>query len=69
MLPEDSTVTSTDEKCRLRRTGIYSDLVIKCGQLKLNVHRAIVCTRSEYFAAACKPNAFKVSGSCSVARR
>ena len=45
---------------RLLTTGIYSDLLIKCGPYEFNVHRAIVCTRSEYFTAACKPGAFKV---------
>lgn len=52
-----------DEKHRLRETGIYSDLIIKCGPYEHHVHRAIVCTRSEYFTAACKPDAFRVSES------
>ncbi|RMX80324.1 hypothetical protein D0869_07633 [Hortaea werneckii] len=40
-------------------TGEYSDLTIKCGLRTFKVHKAIVCARSEYFAAACKPDAFK----------
>ncbi|KAI7218604.1 hypothetical protein KC333_g3497 [Hortaea werneckii] len=44
---------------KLLDTGEYSDLTIKCGLRTFKVHKAIVCARSEYFAAACKPDAFK----------
>ncbi|KAI7237999.1 hypothetical protein KC330_g2867 [Hortaea werneckii] len=44
---------------KLLDTGEYSDLTIKCGLRTFKVHKAIVCARSEYFAAACKPGAFK----------
>ncbi|GAB1740736.1 hypothetical protein NU219Hw_g5821t1 [Hortaea werneckii] len=44
---------------KLLKTGEYSDLTIKCGLRTFKVHKAIVCARSEYFAAACKPGAFK----------
>ncbi|KAI7200301.1 hypothetical protein KC316_g2264 [Hortaea werneckii] len=44
---------------KLLNTGEYSDLIIKCGLRTFKVHKAIVCARSEYFAAACKPDAFK----------
>lgn len=40
-------------------SGAYSDLTIQCGSKQWTVHKLILCTRSEYFAAACKPNAFK----------
>ncbi|KAI7550828.1 hypothetical protein KC331_g2932 [Hortaea werneckii] len=44
---------------KLLDTGEYSDLTIKCGLRAFKVHKAIVCARSEYFAAASKPGAFK----------
>lgn len=31
----------------------YSDLTIKCGADEFKLHRAIVCLRSKFFAAAC----------------
>ncbi|RMY31081.1 hypothetical protein D0866_07544 [Hortaea werneckii] len=50
---------SVTDLIRLLDTGEYSDLTIKCGLRTFKVHKAIVCARSEYFAAACKPGAFK----------
>ncbi|KAI7265124.1 hypothetical protein KC345_g8569 [Hortaea werneckii] len=44
---------------KLLETGEYSDLTIKCGDRTFKVHKIIICARSEYFAAACKPGAFK----------
>ncbi|GKU04926.1 hypothetical protein FLAG1_07662 [Fusarium langsethiae] len=38
---------------KLLRTGVYSDLTITCGTDKYAVHKAIVCSRSSFFAAAC----------------
>ncbi|KAK4544714.1 hypothetical protein LTR36_003963 [Oleoguttula mirabilis] len=49
---------SVDEIMSIK-TGVYSDLTIKCGKYMFEVHKVIVCTRSEYFATACKPGAFK----------
>ena len=40
--------------CRLHDNSEYSDLVIECQGSIYNVHKAIVCTRSEFFAAACR---------------
>lgn len=40
--------------CRLREDEEYSDLIIKCQGATYNVHQALVCTRSEFFAAACR---------------
>ncbi|RGP74637.1 amino acid transport gap1 [Fusarium sporotrichioides] len=38
---------------KLLKTGAYSDLTITCGTDKYAVHKAIVCSRSSFFAAAC----------------
>ncbi|KAK3338099.1 hypothetical protein B0H65DRAFT_477731 [Neurospora tetraspora] len=46
----------------LYSSGEYSDLVISCGGRKYHVHRAIVCTQSEFFSAACR-GSFKASDS------
>ncbi|KAI7153323.1 hypothetical protein KC349_g8457 [Hortaea werneckii] len=51
---------------KLLDTGEYSDLTIKCGLRTFKVHKAIVCARSEYFAAACKPDAFKEGATGSI---
>ena len=45
---------------RLYSSGDYSDLVISCRGEEHNVHKAIVCTQSEFVAAACRIG-FKVS--------
>ncbi|KAI0859964.1 BTB/POZ protein [Xylaria cubensis] len=34
--------------------GKYSDLTISCGGKEHQVHKALVCTRSDFFAAACR---------------
>ncbi|KAF2221710.1 hypothetical protein BDZ85DRAFT_320031 [Elsinoe ampelina] len=44
----------------LRESGDYSDLIVKCGSKIHRVHKAILCSRSDYFKVACKPDAFKV---------
>lgn len=44
----------------LRQSEKYSDLVILCGDQRFNVHKAIVCPRSSFFASACRKNTFKV---------
>ena len=31
----------------------YSDLTVRCGSEEFKIHRAIVCPRSKFFAAAC----------------
>lgn len=56
--------TAADGFFSLLDTGAYSDLTIRCGGYERKVHRAIICTRSDVFAAACKPNAFKVRYAC-----
>ncbi|KAI6799312.1 hypothetical protein KC363_g7669 [Hortaea werneckii] len=55
----DGQRASNEALRQLLDTGQYSDLTIKCGLRTFKVHQAIVCARSEYFAAACKPGAFK----------
>ncbi|KAI7376996.1 hypothetical protein KC336_g19652, partial [Hortaea werneckii] len=55
----DGQRASNEALRQLLNTGKYSDLTIKCGLRTFKVHQAIVCARSEYFAAACKPGAFK----------
>lgn len=37
----------------------YSDLTVRCGEDEYKVHRAILCPRSDVFAAACD-GGFKV---------
>ncbi len=34
-------------------SGKYSDMTICCGGREFMVHRAVVCPRSRFFAAAC----------------
>ncbi|KAK8208933.1 hypothetical protein M8818_003896 [Zalaria obscura] len=46
---------------RLLESGDYSDLIIKCGVDTYNVHKAIVCTRSNFFRIACREGTFKVT--------
>ncbi|CAH0019873.1 unnamed protein product [Clonostachys rhizophaga] len=43
---------------RLFSSGSYSDLTILCGESQYKVHRALVCSRSSFFEAACR-NSFK----------
>ncbi|KAK4503125.1 hypothetical protein PRZ48_006552 [Zasmidium cellare] len=39
----------------LYKSQEYSDLTIKCGSREWQVHKAVVCTQSTFFAKACKP--------------
>lgn len=41
-------------------TGKYTDLKLVCGEMELKVHRAVVCTQSDFFDKACSSD-FKVS--------
>lgn len=47
---------------RLYSSEEYSDLLISCRGNEYHVHKAIVCTQSDFFAAACR-GSFKVSDS------
>ena len=37
----------------LRVEEKYSDFVIECGELRLPVHKVIICSRSEHFDKVC----------------
>lgn len=43
----------TDSGCRLFRFGMNSDLKITCGEKSWDVHTAIICPRSAFFAKVC----------------
>ena len=45
---------------RLYESGEYSDLTVVCGRDVYNVHKAIVCPRSEFFSKACRDGRWKV---------
>ncbi|KAK3941396.1 hypothetical protein QBC46DRAFT_448661 [Diplogelasinospora grovesii] len=38
---------------QLFRTSAYSDFRITCGGYEFNVHKAVICPRSQFFAKAC----------------
>lgn len=44
----------------LYKDGKYSDLTVKCGETTYQAHKALLCTRSQFFAKACD-GGFKVS--------
>lgn len=46
--------------------GEYSDLAVKCRGTTYNVHKAVVCSQSEFFAAACR---WKGGGSSQTVKR
>lgn len=39
----------------LLESGVYFDLTIACKGSEWAVHKAVVCPKSKYFAAVCKP--------------
>ncbi|KAI1191525.1 hypothetical protein F5B17DRAFT_382209 [Nemania serpens] len=39
---------------RLYSSGDYSDLTIMCNGKNYQVHKCIICPRSDFFAAACR---------------
>jgi hypothetical protein len=43
----------------LYKDGKYSDLSIVCGESTYRAHKALLCTRSQFFAKACD-GGFKV---------
>ncbi|KAI4746980.1 hypothetical protein E4T50_02741 [Aureobasidium sp. EXF-12298] len=43
----------------LYKNGAYSDFKIICGPDTYYVHKAIICPHSEFFRAACRPDAFQ----------
>ncbi|KAE9963535.1 hypothetical protein BLS_009204 [Venturia inaequalis] len=51
-----SGVNTAIRKCF--ESGKYSDLVIRSGRRKFNVHKNVVCGQSEWFEKAVKENAF-----------
>ncbi|KAF2431361.1 hypothetical protein EJ08DRAFT_184804 [Tothia fuscella] len=40
-------------------SGAYADATIRCGTREFKIHKAIVCTQSEFFVNAFKQQAFK----------
>lgn len=44
---------------RLFEEEDYKDLTIICGSERIRVHKALVCSRSDFFKAACKKGTFK----------
>lgn len=44
---------------KLLETEEYSDLVVRCGNVELKVHKAVVCTGCEFFKGAVE-GGFKV---------
>ncbi|KAI0096202.1 hypothetical protein GGR51DRAFT_553681 [Nemania sp. FL0031] len=38
----------------LYHSAEYSDLTISCGERRYRVHKALICPRSDFFAAACR---------------
>lgn len=54
--------TTNPNNDSLLDTGEHSDLVLRCSDgTEFNVHKAIVCSQSQLFRFACKPEKFKVS--------
>ncbi|KAK4989806.1 hypothetical protein LTR66_003126 [Elasticomyces elasticus] len=37
----------------------FADLEVRCGPYRFKVHKVLLCTRSPWFAAACRKDAFK----------
>lgn len=46
---------------RLYAEEDYKDLTIICGSERIRVHKAIVCSRCDFFKAACKKSSYKES--------
>lgn len=44
-------------------TGNYSDIKVKCGELVVNAHKAIICPQCDFFAGAVD-HSFKASFKC-----
>ncbi|KAF2104074.1 hypothetical protein NA57DRAFT_50920 [Rhizodiscina lignyota] len=40
---------------RLYASSRYTDLIIKCADRTYRVHKAVLCSRSEFFSKACEP--------------
>ncbi|KAI6822825.1 hypothetical protein KC340_g12002 [Hortaea werneckii] len=59
----DGQHASNEALQKLLDTGEYSDLTIECGDRTFQVHKNIICTRSEYFAAACATGTIELQSS------
>lgn len=49
-----------DNLCSIFKSGKYSDVTISSNGREFKVHRAVICERSRFFAAACD-GGFQVS--------
>ncbi|KAK3677119.1 hypothetical protein LTR78_003324 [Recurvomyces mirabilis] len=55
----DGNTASNAALASIFKTGAYSDVVIKCGSYDAKVHKAIICSRSEVFAAMISGDVWK----------
>lgn len=61
-LSNQGTPSTSADVDSLLDTGEHSDLILRCSDgTVFNVHKAIVCSQSQFFRNACKPEKFKVS--------
>lgn len=55
----EGTLRFADRTRRLWRDKTHADLTVQCYPRQWRVHKAILCSRCEFFKAACEPGRFK----------